>query len=113
MVNILCSIIDIFIVSPLFLIAFITHPVSTFQSFNEFKIDWDPKQEQPQQQEDAQNANQQNQQNQNNGNFSDQWQKLIRYNIQIRTQFFFLAVFGLFGMPCTHYISYNDSFYIL
>ena len=100
MVNILCSIVDIFIVSPLFLIAFITHPVSTIQSFKKFRIDWDPKPAQ-----DQDNAQNQNQQNNNNGNFSDQWQKLIRYNFQIRSQFFFLAIFGLFGMYCTQYNS--------
>ena len=84
-VNILRSIIDIFIISPLFLIAFITHPISTLQSFNKFAIDWDPKPAQ-------------NQQNNNNDTFNDQWQKLIRYNFELRFQFFLLAVFGLFGM---------------
>ncbi len=71
---------------PLFLIAFITHPISSIQSFNKFKIIWDPKDE---------NNNSNARKNQS---LSQHYRLLIRYNWSLRTQFFYLALFGVFGM---------------
>eukprot|EP01083_Nonionella_stella_P017418 48729_1 len=68
------AITDLFIFIPLFLIAFITHPMSTIQSLTQFSIDW--------------------------VDHPLQLRKLIRYNWGLRVQFATLAVFGLLDTLC-------------
>eukprot|EP01084_Bolivina_argentea_P154902 270000_1 len=80
-INVFISFTDLFIFIPLFLIAFITHPISSIKSFGEFAINWDPK--------DAQHKNE---------NLSQHYRLLIRYNWSLRTQFFYLALFGVFDV---------------
>ncbi len=86
-VNVCISFTDLFIFIPLFLIAFITHPISSIKSFGKFAVNWDPK--------DAQNDNANARKNED---LSEHYKRLIRYNWPLRTQFFSLALFGVFGM---------------